>query len=272
MSGYVRLHRTLLGHPAFRNDGEAMAFAWMIMRASWKPSRVRYKGQGISLQRGQLAISVRDLAEALDRPKGWVERLLTRLKSETMVRTHCETGVNVITVCNYDEYQSDQDGGWTPDGTRHRTAAGQPQDTEQRREEFKKEFVVGDDARGCAQVAISPFDLTDDLCRMAGVRNIDPQAIIRHQGIVNGWLAEGLDPETEIIPVIRQAIADADTERIHSLAFFDPIIRQARARKEAQEHGHERKARHRPGRYDDGLCASPAEAILAARRSLRIDR
>ena len=27
MSGYVHIHRSLIGHPAFRNDAEAMAFA-----------------------------------------------------------------------------------------------------------------------------------------------------------------------------------------------------------------------------------------------------
>lgn len=134
MSGYVRIYRQLLGHHAFRNDAEAMAFAWMVLRASWRDVRVRYKGQSVNLSRGQLAVSVRDLAENLDRPKGWVERLLTRLKNETMVETRAETGVTVITICNYDEFQAISDDAETPAGTHDRTDAGQPQDTEQRRE------------------------------------------------------------------------------------------------------------------------------------------
>ncbi len=44
---------------------EAMAFAWMIANAQWKATRVRYKGHGISLQRGQLAISQRDMADPM---------------------------------------------------------------------------------------------------------------------------------------------------------------------------------------------------------------
>lgn len=106
-TGYIRLYRSLLGHPAFRNDGEAMVFAWMVLRASWRPSRVRYKGRPIELDRGQLAMSVRDLAEHHDRPKGWIERLLKRLRDETMCETHSETGVLVITICNYNEYQAE---------------------------------------------------------------------------------------------------------------------------------------------------------------------
>lgn len=139
MSGYARFHRSLIGHPAFRNDAEAMAFAYMVLRASWKPVRVRYKGKALSLNRGQLAMSVRDLAEAMDRDKGWVERLLKRLKSETMVETVSETGVLVITICNYEKYQAANDAGETDGKTPDETRARQTQDTEQRREEYKKE-------------------------------------------------------------------------------------------------------------------------------------
>lgn len=139
MIGYAHIHRSLIGHPAFRNDAEAMAFAYLVLRAAWQATRVRYKGKAITLQRGQLAMSVRDLAEAMDRDKGWIERLLKRLKSETMVETQVETGVMVITICNYDDYQANADTDKTPRKTRCETRARQTQDTEQRREELKKE-------------------------------------------------------------------------------------------------------------------------------------
>ena len=139
MSGYARFHRSLVGHPAFRNDAEAMAFAYLVLRASWKPVRVRYKGKAIELGRGQLAMSVRDLAEAMDRDKGWVERLLKRLKSETMVETRAETGVLVVTICNYDKYQHSNDERETPRETEYETRARQTQDTEQVTEEYKNE-------------------------------------------------------------------------------------------------------------------------------------
>lgn len=122
--GFCLIHRSLLGHPEFRNDGEAMAFAWLVLRASWKPARVRYKGKTINLERGQLSLSVRDFAAAIDRPKGWVERLLKRLENGTMVETRSETGVTVITICNYDKYQAQQDSRRTVGGTPDDTDAG----------------------------------------------------------------------------------------------------------------------------------------------------
>ena len=137
--GYVRIHRALLGHPAFRNDAESMAFAWLVLRASWRPVRVRYKERTIDLKRGQLAVSVRDMACALDRDKAWVERLWKRLKSETMIETVSETGVTVVTICKYDDYQAQTDNHETLLKTARETGARQGQDTEQGREEGKKE-------------------------------------------------------------------------------------------------------------------------------------
>src|SRR5579884_3466620 len=155
MSGYVRIHRSLIGHPAFRNDAEAMTFAWMVMRAAWQSARVRYKGHDITLQRGQLTISVRDLAEAMDRPKGWAERLLSRLREHGMIEQKNGTQVgtqvgtaggtlggtpaSVITICNYDLFQPLRNGSETPDETPRKTRARQQQDTEQGREGGKKE-------------------------------------------------------------------------------------------------------------------------------------
>lgn len=138
MSGYVRIHRTLIGHPAFRNDAEAMAFAWMVAKAAWKPVRVRYKERGIYLERGQLAISVRDFANAHERNKNWVSRVLQRLRDEDMIETDAGTGVLVITICNYDEYQAEPSDVGTAAGTRRGTQAGQTRDTEQVREEGKE--------------------------------------------------------------------------------------------------------------------------------------
>ena len=139
MSGYVRIHRSLIGHPAFRNDAEAMAFAWLVAKAAWQPTRVRYKERIISLDRGQVAVSVRDFARAMDRDKAWCERLLKRLKSETMVTTRCETGVNIITISNYKEYQSRGLRSETLDETQPETGARQGQDTEQGREEREED-------------------------------------------------------------------------------------------------------------------------------------
>ena len=145
MSGYVRIHRALIGHPAFRNDAEAMAFAWLVAKAAWKPVRVRYKGHGIHLQRGQLAVSQRDMAHSLDRDKAWIERLWKRLKGEAMIKVEVEAGVAVITICNYANYQDAKDRREAADEAPDEADARQTQGTEQVSEEVKKEISVSND-------------------------------------------------------------------------------------------------------------------------------
>lgn len=138
MSGYVRIHRSLIGHPAFRNDAEAMAFAWMVAKAAWKPIRVRYKERGIHLRRGQLAISQRDMAKALDRDKAWVERLWKRLRGEAMIAVDSEAGVAVITICKYAQYQAEKQSREAAGEAPCEADARQGQGTEQEREEGKE--------------------------------------------------------------------------------------------------------------------------------------
>jgi hypothetical protein len=80
------------------------------------------------------------------------------------------------------------------------------------------------------------IELTDELCRVAGVRHVDPGRVMANQAFVKSWLAEGFDPETEIIPTIRQLVTEA-REPIYSLKFFDAALRQNRARQEATRNG-----------------------------------
>ncbi len=103
--GYVRVYRRVLEHPEFQDQAEALCFVWLIMKAAWRPTKVRYKERMIELQRGQLALSVRDFANAMGRSKDWAARFLNRTTNRDMTATATATGVNVITICNYDVYQ-----------------------------------------------------------------------------------------------------------------------------------------------------------------------
>jgi ribosomal protein L12E/L44/L45/RPP1/RPP2 len=123
----------------------------MVMRAAWKPCRVRYKGHGITLQRGQLAVSQRDMARDLDRDKAWIERLWKRLKGEAMIMVGVEAGVAVITICNYANFQASEQRREAADEARQEADARQTQGTEQEREEENKEAIAS-----CIRAAFPP--------------------------------------------------------------------------------------------------------------------
>lgn len=122
-----------------------------------------------------------------------------------------------------------------------------------------------DEARDAREWPTELIEITSEVCRIAGIGHTQPGHIIANHKIVQGWLDAGIDPETEIAPAIRQAIADT-TERISSLRYFDAPVRQAKARQEAHANGHS-ATRNGTGRsITDGLWDdSPAADSQADR-------
>lgn len=194
VSGYVRIHRPLFeDHPAFRNDAEAMAFAWLIVKAQWQPKEVRYKGRCIKLRRGQAAVSVRDFARAMDRDKAWVERLLKRLRDRRMIETVRGTATLVITICNYNEYQADAVPCETLSETANETDARQTRDTEQvieGREEEESEAIASVSHRQPIAEAVSFYN---DNAAAAGWSTVTKLNDGRARDLRNRLREHGLD-------------------------------------------------------------------------------
>lgn len=132
MAGHLKLHRDVYEHHAFKSVIEASFFVWMCSKAAWRDHTVRYKDQVIPLKRGQFAMSVRDMAAVWGWSRSKVERILNRDTLRDMIETHTETGVTVITICNYDKYQLPADRAETPSGTPSETDPRQIRDTERK--------------------------------------------------------------------------------------------------------------------------------------------
>lgn len=127
--GVFAVDRGVFDHPLFAT-GEPFsrreAWLWLVAEAAWKPRQVNRNGVIIDLQRGQLAHSIRFMAEAWGWSKSAVDRFLARLKTGTMIGTEAGTGAIVITICKYDAYQRlglpDRDS--NRDGNRDTTGTG----------------------------------------------------------------------------------------------------------------------------------------------------
>lgn len=78
----------------------------MIASACFKSVDVIHSGKRITLQRGQLSFSVRFLAQKWGWDIGKVQRFLSLLKTDTMIDTKNDTGQLIVTICNYEIYQS----------------------------------------------------------------------------------------------------------------------------------------------------------------------
>lgn len=107
MSGTVNIARSLFADEAFKDQPytEREAFMWMVMEASWKDRVKRVGVAVVELKRGQLAASVRFMADAWGWEKSTVDRFLKRLEKRDMIGTDIGTGINVITIRKYNDYQ-----------------------------------------------------------------------------------------------------------------------------------------------------------------------
>ena len=104
---------------------------WMIMEASYKPRQKRVGNITVDLERGQLATSIRFMCDAWSWSKSTVDRFLKRLEKRDMIGTDSGTGINVITIGKYDDYQNKPKGSGTLPAKKRDssgTAAGQRRD------------------------------------------------------------------------------------------------------------------------------------------------
>ena len=128
MSGFVRMDRGAFQHPLLTDPKRFHAWFWLVAHACWKPTPYDVAGKIVKLERGQLSASVRQLATSWGWSKSAVSRFLSRLETETMIGTASGTGRLVITICNYDKYNTPEKKGGTRKGAQGGTAAGQQRD------------------------------------------------------------------------------------------------------------------------------------------------
>lgn len=160
--GVFAVDRGIWDHPAFQSDepfSPREAWMWLISEAAWKAHRRTIGSLTIDLERGQVAASLRFLAEQWNWSKSSVERFLAQLrgdvrrrgrpkksekidaKPETLIKTDTGTGILVITICNYSKYQRVSLPRGTVSGTDVGTLVGHERDKEEDKE-YKKEDLV----------------------------------------------------------------------------------------------------------------------------------
>lgn len=114
---FVAISRGLLDHPvvgipASEPYSRTEAWQWLILEAAFRARRYEAGNIVVELKRGQLAHSTRYMAKAWRWSEPAVRRFLTRLKTGAgtgaMIDAATDAGITVITICNYERYQTPQ--------------------------------------------------------------------------------------------------------------------------------------------------------------------
>jgi hypothetical protein len=158
MSGFYLLHRGWMDHPVFGREEftQRTAWVWLIENVAWKDTQHRIGGKLVPVRRGQIAITVRELAERWRWSKSRVDRFLKLLRDAGMIRAESGTEAArsklIITLCNYEKYQALRDSDEPLGGTE----AGQERDKNgtlknEGNEETNSSDAHASDAAGAAQ-------------------------------------------------------------------------------------------------------------------------
>lgn len=125
------MQREALEHPLLQDATRFRAWFWLVANAAWKETKFNIRGATVPIARGQLCVSIRQLADAWGMSKSAADRFLTRLETETMVEREAGHGRLILTICNYAKYQSCRDAERDTDGTEGGTPAGHHRDTKE---------------------------------------------------------------------------------------------------------------------------------------------
>lgn len=153
--GFIALARGVLDHPivgARKPYSRHDAWEWLLFEAAFKPRRYAAGSIVVTLDRGQLAHSTRYMADAWGWSEAAVRRFLTRLKTGAgtgaMIDAQTDAGITVITICNYERYQSWED--QTDAATDARTDA--PTDAEATQQRRRKEQLNNETIDNLVQI------------------------------------------------------------------------------------------------------------------------
>tara|TARA_Y100001951_G_scaffold104212_1_gene115166 strand:+ start:1362 stop:2153 length:792 start_codon:yes stop_codon:yes gene_type:complete len=243
--GFVRVYRRVLEDPDFTSAAEAMAFVYLILKASWRDVEVRYKGRKIALKRGQLALSLRDMAADLEWSKSRCERYLNTMKRAGKLGTGGGTppghqsgqraghlpgqAANVLTICKYDDYQLSPNAVETPGGTGCGTAENSERDssgTQNNKGNEERRDITKVSSPTPVRAKPTP-DMHPHVKELYEI--IQPVAPIKEPQIVTAWERDGIDFPYVAKAVVRELVereAKKTSVPIGTFRYFDAAVRE----------------------------------------------
>lgn len=102
--GWVKLHRKLLEWEWYEDAHMVHLLVHLLLTATHEDRK--YKG--LTIKRGQLVTTIKELAETLGTSETSTRRRMKRLKSGGFLTIKVAHNRTTITICNYDSYQMDK--------------------------------------------------------------------------------------------------------------------------------------------------------------------
>lgn len=191
MSGFIAMQREALEHPLLQGGDRFRSFFWLISKACWKPTPFDINGKIVTLQRGQLCVSRSQLASAWGMSQSAVERFLSRLETEQMIGRATGQGRTVITICNYDKYQTPSERSEQATGQ----ASGQRSDSDRTAKEQGNNLTIleEDKSSSLSVDCDTAFDHWNMIAKSTGLSCVEKRTAQRRKAMAARIRENGLD-------------------------------------------------------------------------------
>lgn len=103
------MKRGITQHPVFMGRPERMAiWIWLLDNACWQDTQHDINGKIVTVPRGSVAASERRIAQEVGVGRQVVRTFLSLLEDQHMINPDLTHGRRVVSLCNWDKYQSPQ--------------------------------------------------------------------------------------------------------------------------------------------------------------------
>ena len=138
MSGWFAVQRDFFDHKLFKKEPftEREAWLWIIANAAWEQTTHRIEREVLIVERGSFYCTQRELAQRFQWGTTKIRNFLKLTQEQNMLVINNETKKTLVSVCNYEEYQSKQNN----DKTTTKQPSSENKTTTKQRQNTKEEI------------------------------------------------------------------------------------------------------------------------------------
>ena len=228
--GYIKLFRKVKNHRFWKQKRKFSRMeAWLdlLIEAAWKDHTIIVQDRTIHLRRGEVPHSNRTLAKRWGWSTGTVFRFILDLKAEHEADQRMDRGLRLLSIVNYDAYQSDAEkvDQQTDQQTDHaRITRGSRADQTEEGKEGKEELPIVREQKNCSNFE-SQFSPTNQVVLgawrsardAAGLRYVGDMQTKNGAAAISAMVDSG---EVEIVAVeaaMKNLMKDADAREKYTL-------------------------------------------------------
>lgn len=110
MEGWIKLHRKIVDNPFYFSEKFTRSQAWidLLILANHKENFYYQRGIKVHVKRGQIGMSLENIAKRFKWSRGKVERFISELEMSNQIVRQKGNVTTLLTVVNYDIYQEEK--------------------------------------------------------------------------------------------------------------------------------------------------------------------